>query len=118
MQHGMIVPVAIPVFLNHPGWIIPYIKDQFSVACLHAPVHWKISELLPAGILLTGTIILILNFSKNAKRQFLILGLTSLFFIISAILTYPQKAELYSQNALIGFCQRMGGKEILTNLFT
>ncbi|NQV03474.1 MAG: glycosyltransferase family 39 protein [Bacteroidia bacterium] len=103
---------AIPLSLNDPAWIFPYIKDPFAIACLHAPVTWTAFDYLPACVLFLGSLTYIFSFKREAKRQFLILGITSFLFIISAILVYPKKAEMYSQHALIEFCKSMKGKDV------
>ncbi|MFH1159395.1 MAG: glycosyltransferase family 39 protein [bacterium] len=107
-----LVATAIPLLLNDPVWIIPYIKDPFAKACLHAPITWTALDYLPACILFLGILTYIFHFNRKAKRQFLILGITSLLFIISAILIYPKKAEMYSQHALVEFCKSRKGKDV------
>ena len=107
-----VATAAVPILLNNPAWIIPYINDPFAVACLNASVAWTAIDYLPAFILFVGILVYLYHRKSPAKRQFLILGVTSLLFIIGAILIYPKKVEMYSQNSLIEFCKSMKGKDV------
>jgi len=101
------VSILLPFMMMKTKWLMnkDWIRDDFALANLQAPVHWSGYEAV-IGIILTGGIIIsILLFRKNKKQAYFALFINMMLYIILNILIITPKVEQYSQNALIKFCK-------------
>jgi len=80
------------------------IKDRFAVANLQANVNWTYLEFLPGIILIAGILLALLYFKKSQlKQRITTILLSSLLFIVLAIVLLVPRIEKISQNAAIEF---------------
>jgi len=87
------------------------INDPFALESLKANVQWSTFDGIPGLILIIGLITLLI-LRRRAITQWMVLAVTMMTFIISMVIIFPRKVEGYSQNALIGMCKSMKGKQV------
>lgn len=106
-----ILLTGLPLAAMHKELIIPYIKDQFAVACLQMPVKWTGYEFLIGLAYWIISVILIIRISKRASfKNFIALFYTTagcLFFYLVAVVP---KIEAYAQGPSVNFYKSLAGK--------
>jgi 4-amino-4-deoxy-L-arabinose transferase-like glycosyltransferase len=83
---------------------INYIKDDFAVACLSAPVHWGAADIW-FGILFAVTIVaavILVQFGHVRWAVYAII-VSSAIFVNSVMIFFVPRIERYSQHAMIEF---------------
>ncbi len=93
--------------------VIRYIEiaDPFAFACLMADAGWKGYEGIPAAILLSGLIILLIKKRMSIFNRFVYFYLCSVFFIYLSVIFITPRAEQYSQHAAIEFFKSVSHKD-------
>ncbi len=107
-----ILLICIPLVARFKDLIIPYIKDDFAVACLNTPVKWSGYEFLIGAIyLIAVSISLIVIRRKHFFKGIIILFYATalcIFFYMKAVVP---KIEQYSQAPEINFFKSISGKD-------
>lgn len=94
----------IPIILDDPDIILPYIKDKFTQQALQADGSWQGWEFLTAGILFVGIIgSIYFLIKKQSRKAIIILFASSMITINMAINIFSPKIERYSQGAMVDF---------------
>jgi hypothetical protein len=103
----------LPLVSYYKDLIIPYIKDDFAVACLNTPVKWSGYEFM------IGVVYLILIFVAvfMARRKQVFQGVLTLFYATAFCLFFYLKAvvpkiEGFSQAPAINFFKSIAGKDV------
>jgi len=108
-----LVTIALPFLAMKPHLLKPlFSNDPFAQANLEANVHWTGWEAL-VGIFLFIIVILSIYFisKKKAELGFKILFSGMAVFVMSTLIFFAAKIELYSQGAAIRFYQSLEGKD-------
>jgi len=105
--------IGLPLVAGYKNLIIPYIKDDFAVACLNSAVTWTGYEFL------IGTAYLILLFIAimMMKRKYIFRGIIILFYATAFCIFFYMKAvvpkiEGYSQAPAINFYKSISGQDV------
>ncbi len=95
---------ALPLIDHFKEFIIPYIDDEFAVACLQINGGWNAYEPLYGLFFFIIVVLVFLQFWKNKIRQeiFVVLIFISLFIPLIMRFIVP-KIERYSQGPAIDF---------------
>jgi 4-amino-4-deoxy-L-arabinose transferase-like glycosyltransferase len=108
-----IILISLPLVSYYKDLVIPYIKDDFAVACLNTPVKWSGYEFL------IGVVYLILIFTAvfMVKRKQVFRGVLILFYATALCLffylkTVVPKIESFSQAPAINFFKSIAGKDV------
>jgi hypothetical protein len=105
--------IGLPLVATYKNLIIPYIKDDFAIACLNSPVKWYGYEfLIGVGYLLSLFIALII-----LKRNQIFKGIITLFYATAFCIFFYLKAvvpkiEGYSQAPAINFYQSISSQDV------
>jgi len=107
-----LILTGIPLVVRFKDLLIPYIKDDFAIACLNAPVKWNGFEFL-AGI---GYMILVIVSVIIIKRRNFFSGIIILFYSTAFCLfiylkMVVPKIEGYSQAPAINFYKSISGQD-------
>jgi hypothetical protein len=107
-----IILIGIPLVVTYKDLIIPYIKDDFAVACLNTPVKWSGYEFLIGVVYLIFLIISIVVIKK--KKTFI--GIITLFYATAFCIFFYLKAvvpkiEGFSQAPAINFYESISGQD-------
>jgi 4-amino-4-deoxy-L-arabinose transferase and related glycosyltransferases of PMT family len=107
-----IILIGIPLIVKYKDLIIPYIKDDFAVACLNTPVKWSGYEFLIGVVYLIFIIISIVVIKK--KKSFI--GMITLFYATAFCIFFYLKAvvpkiEGFSQAPAINFYESISGQD-------
>jgi 4-amino-4-deoxy-L-arabinose transferase-like glycosyltransferase len=104
----LLIPILISYAINHLDFIKSILnKDPFAVENLNADIHWTGLEILPALFLILMLWISVQLFKKDKRVQaFLILSLSSVLFLQSALFFYLHNIERISQDANIEFWEK------------
>lgn len=109
MTIGVFIVAAITggiLIMQRPYTFIPYIKDDFAVACLQAKVYWSKSDILwGIGYLLFIILSVLLLQTKHVRWGIYILLMSSALFINGMMSQIVPRVEKYSQAALIEFLE-------------
>ncbi len=96
--------IGLPILLQHPDTILPYLKDDFSRQALQAESGWQGWEFLVGVIVLSGLIAAIyFNYKKQSLKAAGILFITAAIGINLAINIFTPHIERYSQGAMVDF---------------
>jgi 4-amino-4-deoxy-L-arabinose transferase-like glycosyltransferase len=108
-----IILIALPLVSKFKDLIIPYIKDDFAVACLNTPVKWSGFEFLTGFIYFLFLVIaLIIIKRKQIFRGVLILFYATAFCLFIYLKTVVPKIEGYSQAPAINFFKSLAGQDV------
>ena len=107
-----VILIGIPMVVRYKDLIIPYIKDDFAVACLNTPVKWSGYEFLIGVVYLIFIIISIIAIKK--KKTFI--GIITLFYATAFCIFFYLKAvvpkiEGFSQAPAINFYESISGQD-------
>ena len=108
-----VVLIGLPLLASHKDLIIPYIKDDFVIACLNSPVKWNGYEFLIGAVYL---IFLFVSMIIIKQRKFFT-GIITLFFstafcIFFYLKVVVPKIEGYSQAPAINFYKSISGQDV------
>jgi hypothetical protein len=104
--------IGLPLVARYKGFIIPYIKDEFAVACLNTPVKWNGYEFLIGAVyLLLLFVSLIMIKQKQFFRGFLAIFYGTSFCIFFYLISVVPKIEGYSQAPAINFYKSISGQD-------
>jgi 4-amino-4-deoxy-L-arabinose transferase-like glycosyltransferase len=108
-----LILIGLPLVVRFKNLIIPYIKDDFAVACLNTPVKWNGYEFLIGVAYLF--VLLVALFMMKSKRFFK--GIITLFYATAFCIFFYLKAvvpkiEGYSQAPAIRFYQSIAGQDV------
>ena len=113
---GMIISIlltGLPIVASHKNFIIPYIKDEFAIACLNAPVKWGGYEfLIGFGYLLFLLIALFMMKRKQVFRGIITLFYSTAFCLFIYLKVVVPKIEGYSQSPAINFFKSISGQDV------
>jgi 4-amino-4-deoxy-L-arabinose transferase-like glycosyltransferase len=105
--------IALPLVPVFKDLFIPYIKDDFAVACLNAPVKWSGYEfLIGTGYLIFLFISLFLISKRKVFNGILTLFYSTAFFLFIYLKVVVPKIEGYSQAPAINFFKSIAGKDV------
>src|ERR1035437_26288 len=108
-----IILIALPLVGNYKNLIIPYIKDNFAVACLNSPVQWSGYEyLIGVGYFLAVILIIVIIKRKNLFTGAIILFYATAFCIFFYLKAVVPKIEGYSQAPTINFLKSISGQDV------
>lgn len=107
-----IMLIGIPLVARYKGFIIPYIKDEFAVACLNTPVKWNGYEFLIGAVYL---LLLFVSMIMIKQKQFF-KGILAIFYgtafcIFFYLISVVPKIEGYSQAPAINFYKSISGQD-------
>jgi 4-amino-4-deoxy-L-arabinose transferase-like glycosyltransferase len=107
-----IILIGIPLIVKYKDLIIPYIKDDFAVACINTPVKWSGYEFLIGVIYLLSIIVSIILI----KRRKAFIGIITLFYATAFCIFFYLKAvvpkiEGFSQAPAINFYESISGED-------
>lgn len=107
-----IMLIGLPLVARYKGFIMPYIKDEFAVACLNTPVKWNGYEFLIGAVyLLLLFVSLIMIKQKQFFRGILAIFYGTAFCIFFYLISVVPKIEGYSQAPAINFYKSISGKD-------
>jgi 4-amino-4-deoxy-L-arabinose transferase-like glycosyltransferase len=108
-----LILIGLPLVVKFKNLIIPYIKDNFAVACLNTPVKWNGYEFL------IGAVYLLVLFAAliMMRRKLFFKGILTLFYATAFCIFFYLKAvvpkiERYSQGPAINFFQSISGQDV------
>jgi 4-amino-4-deoxy-L-arabinose transferase-like glycosyltransferase len=105
--------IALPLVPAFKNLIIPFIKDDFAVACLNTPVKWTGFEfLIGLGYLTFLFISLFLMKKKQIFRGVITLFYATAFFLFIYLKAVVPKIEGYSQAPAINFFKSIAGQDV------
>ena len=105
--------IALPLVPIFKKLIIPFIKDDFAVACLNTPVKWTGFEfLIGFGYLLFLFIALFMMKRKQIFRGVITLFYATAFFLFIYLKAVVPKIEQYSQAPAINFFKSISGQDV------
>ena len=108
-----IILIGLPLVVRYKDVIIPYIKDDFAIACLNAPVKWNGFEfLIGVAYFIFICISLIIIRQKQFFRGFIILFYATAFCIFFYLKAVVPKIEGYSQAPAINFYKSISGQDV------
>jgi len=107
-----IILIGIPLVVRYKDLIIPYIKDDFVVACINTPVKWSGYEFLIGVVYLLSIIVSIILI----KRRKAFIGIITLFYATAFCIFFYLKAvvpkiEGFSQAPAINFYESISGED-------
>jgi len=107
-----IILIGIPLVVRYKDLIIPYIKDDFAVACINTPVKWSGYEFLIGVVYLLSIIVSIILI----KRRKAFIGIITLFYATAFCIFFYLKAvvpkiEGFSQAPAINFYESISGED-------
>jgi len=107
-----IILMGLPLIVRYKDLIIPYIKDDFAIACLNAPVKWNGFEfLIGVAYLIFICISLIVIRQKQFFKGVIILFYATAFCIFFYLKAVVPKIEGYSQAPAINFYKSISGQD-------
>ncbi len=108
-----VILIGLPIVATHKNLIIPFIKDDFAVACLNSHVKWYGYEfLIGAGYLISLFFALIIIKRKQIFIGIIILFYATAFCILFYLKAVVPKIEGYSQAPAISFYQSISGQDV------
>jgi 4-amino-4-deoxy-L-arabinose transferase-like glycosyltransferase len=108
-----VILIGLPLVARYKNLIIPFIKDDFAVACLNAPVKWNGYEYLIGVAYLLFLLIVLLLLKKNHYfRGIIILFYSTAFCIFFYLKAVIPKIEGYSQAPAINFYKSISGQDV------
>jgi len=107
-----LILTALPLLGRFKDLIIPYIKDDFAVACLNTPVEWKGLEFLTGiGYLVLLIVSIIIISQKKYFRGVILLFYSTAFCLFIYLKMVVPKIEGYSQAPAIDFYKSISGQD-------
>jgi len=108
-----IILIGLPLVARFKDLLIPYIKDDFAVACLNTQVKWSGFEFLIGVVYLLAIIVSILLI----KRRKAFIGIITLFYATAFCIFFYLKAvvpkiEGFSQAPAINFYESISGQDV------
>jgi hypothetical protein len=104
---------VLPLVVRFKDFFIPYIKDDFAIACLDAPVKWNGYEFLTGiGYLVLIIVSVILIKRNNFFRGIILLFYSTAFCIFIYLKMVVPKIEGYSQGPAINFYKSISGQDV------
>lgn len=108
-----VILIGIPLVVRYKDLLIPYIKDDFAVACLSTPVKWSGYEFLIGFAYLLSIVVSVLMI----KRRKTFTGIITLFYATAfCIFLYLKavvpKIEGFSQAPAINFYESISGQDV------
>jgi hypothetical protein len=108
-----VILIGLPLIIRFKDLLIPYIKDDFAIACLNTPVKWSGYEFLIGVVYLFAIIVSIIMIKK--KRTFT--GIITLFYATAFCIFFYLKAvvpkiEGFSQAPAINFYKSISGQDV------
>jgi hypothetical protein len=113
---GIIISVCLTgltLVARFKEFLIPYIKDDFAVACLNAPVKWSGYEFLIGFLFLILIIfsVIILKRKQVLNGIIILFSSTAVCIFFYLVLVVP-KIEGYSQAPAINFYKSVSGQDV------
>ena len=108
-----VILIGLPVIVRFKDLLIPYIKDDFAIACLSTPVKWSGYEFLIGVVYLLAILVSIIMI----KRQKSFIGIITLFYATAFCIFFYMKAvvpkiEGFSQAPAINFYKSISGQDV------
>lgn len=105
--------VAVPLLAQHNDLLIPFLKNDFAVACLQSPVTWGGYEFVIGLVYLALILVSVLLL----RRQRVGPAVTLLFYSTASCLflflaTAVPKIDAYYQAPAINFYKNLAGKDV------
>jgi len=116
MISGIIISIcliALTLVARYKEFLIPYIKDDFAIACLNTPVKWSGYEFLIGTIYLILIIISVIILKRRQVfKGILILFSSTAFCIFFYLVMVVPKIEGYSQAPAINFYKSVSAQDV------
>jgi 4-amino-4-deoxy-L-arabinose transferase-like glycosyltransferase len=116
-----ILLIALPLLLkNLPTLqprVSPYIKDDFALANLNAPVSWTGWESLIGFFFLASLLVFLSVSNKSAVRAAIMLFISSAITLQLVLTIVVPKIEGYSQATVINFYNSMKGQDVYMEVY-
>jgi hypothetical protein len=108
-----VILIGIPLVVRYKDLLIPYIKDDFAIACLNTPVKWSGYEFLIGIVYLISIIVSVVMI--NRRKTFT--GIITLFYATAFCIFFYLKAvvpkiEGFSQAPAINFYESISGQDV------
>jgi hypothetical protein len=108
-----VILIGLPLIVRFKDIFIPYIKDDFAVACLNTPVKWNGYEFLIGVVYLLAIIVsIILIRRKKAFTGVITLFYATAFCIFFYLQAVVPKIEGFSQAPAINFYKSISGQDV------
>jgi len=108
-----IILLGLPLVASYKNLIIPYIKDDFAVACLNSAVTWTGYEfLIGIAYLILIFIAILMMRKKYFFRALILLFYSTAFCIFFYMKVVVPKIEGYSQAPAINFYKSISGQDV------
>ncbi len=105
--------IGLPLVSRFKDLVIPYIKDDFAVACLNTPVKWSGYEfLIGVAYLLFLIIALVIMTRKQTFRGIIMLFYATAFCLFIYLKAVVPKIEGFSQAPAINFFKSIAGQDV------
>jgi hypothetical protein len=108
-----VILIGLPLIARYKEFLIPYIKDDFAVACLNSPVTWNGFEYLIGVVYILLIIIsVIFIYRRQVFKGIIILFYSTslcIFFYLKAVVP---KIEGYSQAPAINFYKSIAHQDV------
>jgi hypothetical protein len=115
------VLIALPLLMKNLSFILPrispYIKDDFALANLQAPVVWAGWESLIGIFFLGSLVIFIIINKKNTVRAAILLFVACSITLQLVLTIIVPKVEGYSQATAINFYRSLQGKDVYVEVY-
>jgi hypothetical protein len=108
-----IVLTGLPIVASYKNLIIPFIKDDFAIACLNSSVKWNGYEfLIGVGYLLSLFLSVFIILRKQIFKGIITLFYATAFCILIYLKAVAPKIEGYAQSPAINFYKSISGQDV------
>jgi 4-amino-4-deoxy-L-arabinose transferase-like glycosyltransferase len=108
-----IILIGLPLIARYKELLIPFLKDDFAVACLNSPVKWNGFEfLIGAGYMLLLVLSIIVIKRSQLFKGLIILFYSTSFCIFFYLIAVVPKIEGYSQAPAINFYKSIAKQDV------
>ena len=108
-----IILIGLPLIAINKNLILPYIHDDFTIACLKKAVIWQGYEyLIGVGYLISLFIAVYIIKKNQIFRGIIVLFLSTAFCLLFYLQMVVPKIEGYTQAPAINFYKSLSGKDV------
>lgn len=104
--------VGVPWLAQHGEWIVPYLRNGFTVACLKSQVVWHGYECVIGVVYFAALITGLIMIRRNNVRQggLMLFSSTAVCVCLFVLAVFP-KIDSYYQAPAINFYKSLAGKD-------
>jgi hypothetical protein len=108
-----VILIGLPLIARYKEYLIPYIKDDFTVACLNSPVKWNGYEFLIGLVYLLLIIVsIVVIHRRQLFKGIIVLFYSTSFCIFLYLKAVVPKIEGYSQAPAINFYKSIANQDV------